>query len=506
MNTLTSFDFDNIKNFSIDCEANYHYRDYFRQVKAADKEYPMPIINQIHLTQETTIPTKSFYNAKNTNNLDSFKDFVYPMAVRYISKNNTYVIERPPFQLDVDFRMGGAHSGASKMQPLKIWIPWTVMVLNATEFANGDFTSLRLYLNDAPLNSMEEILVPPFYPNSYYDGKICFSASLSDFNNVLDKDEFLNGNIGYIYNYVFNNYMMGGWNCDLTNFLSVFSNYFNNCKEELGPISSLFFKPFSDPLFFQKIKDSISSETYRVCKKELLDPYAFVSSVNSKRSFRYYVRNFVIFSVFTLEQKLLFISEMKNFYNNYNNSYSPSKSLINNIKSLELEASVYSSNSYRTVRSVYKNPSIYEEIVYDSNTHVFHMYLEGSNSTTSDDINFYRVASSDTISQVHEIMINYINNVEDKSLLAFCYNIITRQFSVIMNYDPKNYIHEIYQRSYTHCFDKLFNVESKNSKTNTHLRYVKDFFALMNSKSVEHYSDLAYAHSGIKVSSVGENI
>ena len=53
---------------------------------------------------ESDIPTDSFYSIKNKRSKDTYKDFVYPMAIRYISKENTYVIERPPFQFEVDFR------------------------------------------------------------------------------------------------------------------------------------------------------------------------------------------------------------------------------------------------------------------------------------------------------------------------------------------------------------------------------------------------------------------
>ena len=94
-------------------------------------EVVVPFYQQVIVKKVLTIPTHNFYTLKNSLTKDSFKAHILPMAVRYVTKDNVYVIERPPFQLEVDYRLGGAHSQSSKMPPVKIWVPWTVMVFSA---------------------------------------------------------------------------------------------------------------------------------------------------------------------------------------------------------------------------------------------------------------------------------------------------------------------------------------------------------------------------------------
>ena len=265
-----------------------------------------------------SVSNKDFYALKNKNLSNYSKDFVYPMAVRYISSKNTYVIERPPFKLNIDYRQGTAYSNAGKFPELSMWVPWTVMVFNGSEIASGEFNNVKLYFNDGPIQSLDDILINSFYPNSYSDARICYSGSLSDFNNVLSLREFENGNISYIYNYIFNNYMMGGWNSDLDSYLP--TKFYRAIAANKGsqppvpcksfPMLELFVDPKQDEELYKKIANSVPKVFFNRLKKLFSkDTFSYIHNSLSKE--KIFSRNFLIFSAFSLEQKINLISELK---------------------------------------------------------------------------------------------------------------------------------------------------------------------------------------------------
>lgn len=150
-----------------------------------------------------------------------------PLAVRYASPdNNLYVIERPPFEIDLDFSTGKSyeHRKSPKyLKQVKSWIPWTVCVITLGKHSHfGSNYSFSIYFNDKPLTSFDETLIPCFLPNSS-NASICMGADSSHVSNMIRNNQ----PIVDIYNYLFNSYF-SGWNCDLHNTLPCSEFFYNN--------------------------------------------------------------------------------------------------------------------------------------------------------------------------------------------------------------------------------------------------------------------------------------
>ncbi len=164
---------------------------------------------------------KSFENSVGSNKLS-----LLPLAVRYISpENDFYVIERPPFQVDVDFSSQKSYDYRKSPKYLhntKVWIPWTVCTISLgsrqTSFASN--YTFSIYFNDKPLTSFEDSMVACFLPNSS-NGNICMGADSGPASQLI-RD---NAPIVDIYNHLFNSYF-AGWNCDIHNVLP-YPEYFN---------------------------------------------------------------------------------------------------------------------------------------------------------------------------------------------------------------------------------------------------------------------------------------
>ena len=160
---------------------------------------------------------------------DSENLSLLPLAVRYVSPDNSlYVIERPPFQIDVDFSNNKSYDYRQSPKYLKdntMWIPWTICVISkgSRNASFGGNYSFNIYFNDGPISSFEDILIPCFLPNSS-NGSICMGADSALASNMI-KD---NAPIVEVYNHLFNSYF-AGWNCDIHNNLP-FHEYFKDNK------------------------------------------------------------------------------------------------------------------------------------------------------------------------------------------------------------------------------------------------------------------------------------
>lgn len=455
MKNLITIDADTTSLYSVQFEKNAAFHDLCRSfisLNLENKELDIHALFEMTYIHESDISTDSFYSLKNKRSKDTYKDFVYPMAIRYISKENTYVIERPPFQFEVDFRLGTASSGSAKMHPVTMWAPWTVMVFNANSLAFGDFSGVKLYFNDGPINSLDDILVPCFYPNSYSDARICFSGSLNDFNDVLDISLFDNGNIGYIYNYIFNNYMMGGWNTDLDaqmlsllDNVSILSSEVEACKEY--PTISLFRNPIQDTNFYKSIFAKYPRSFTGKYKRYFENTFSFSRTNISKE--KMFARNFIIYSMFTLEQKLSLISEMKKIRELYilrgsSHVHLPQKS-INTIINTFSEESKSKSTSNFSIKSLYRNKDINFDYKYKSSK--FHIYITnlspGFISSYSRHHVLDQIISLENFQKINKIILDNINSQD--SQIAFIYNFKDHTFDVIVNYNAKSFITPIYE-------------------------------------------------------------
>jgi len=411
---------------------------YWKELQHYSKsaEVTIPFCHKLAIKKILTIPTYDFYKLKNKLSVDSFKTHILPMAVRYITKDNLYVIERPPFQLEVDFRLGGAHSQSAKMPSVKMWVPWTVMVFCPNSLMNGDFSQVKLYFNSGPLDSANQPLVTCFYPNTHSDSKICFSSSLNDFNNVLDLSQIAEGNIGYIYNYVFNNYMMGGWNSDLCQNLFDNFNRIDQSQIENCPTIKLFLNPSSNPEFYKKLSLVFPKKYFGKIKRYYTNQYNLRTISKEK----YYFRNFGIFAAFTLEQSIDFIKEIQ---------YILSCRTSNNIPTLDNVIKEFNHptfdhpNSNLGLGLVTK--ILHSSLEYDYLSCTVDLFVINNNSEIEP--REYREKQSllplDVLSQINYKLINFLNTREQNEQIAFVYDYSSKTFDVIINYDSKGYIKNI---------------------------------------------------------------
>lgn len=418
---------------------SYNMNNYYSYIHNITKylslngtDITAPILTTVSMRRTVSVSTDRVYDSINANAAGKYNPSFYPMAVRYISAKGTYVVERPPFQLEVDYRMGSAHSGHPKMPPVKIWVPWTVMVFSASSFAEGNFSEAQLYFSDTSLQSLDQHVVPCFYPNSYNDGRICFSNSLSDFSDVLDMKEFENFNISYIYNYIFNNYMMGGWNSDLhssllgslsTHDLSVINSY---------PELKLFLEPSSDQSFYEKLSTVFPKELFSKLKRFYKQEFNYFKSRISPE--KLFVRNFGIFSAFTLEQKLNFISSIKSLTTPHLKDRYALSSIIKRIDKDDSIVDSSSKNALLTsINSDYFN--------YDYSEVDYHVYFYNYNPQ---DLQNHRRSSSLFSSNLCPSLIgDMITYFNDEEPIAFAVNAQTGSYDIITNYSAYDYIKEI---------------------------------------------------------------
>ena len=132
----------------------------------------------------------------------------YPVAIRYL--NNTFcLIERPPFQISLDYSPTRSSVKRRKVKPVKIWIPWTTVLINHESMSLSD---IKIYFSSKPLQSLEDKVMQPYLPNLFGDGKICLGpGSTNRYHEIFGQDY----SIEKLYNFFMNEYFSGGWNADI---------------------------------------------------------------------------------------------------------------------------------------------------------------------------------------------------------------------------------------------------------------------------------------------------
>lgn len=141
---------------------------------------------------------------------EKFKE-LYPIAVRWTNNKDLWLVERPPFRATITYRNSRSHTSVVKNYTFDIWVPWTLMMLSIDPERSNYVT--WLYFNDGPLNSIDDVVIPCFYPNMYNDARMCLNQSSVQLQQHLaEVNKF---DLRTIYNFVINDYMSGGWNYDL---------------------------------------------------------------------------------------------------------------------------------------------------------------------------------------------------------------------------------------------------------------------------------------------------
>ena len=219
---------------------DFNYYDYTYSLYT-----PENIFNLTHQATPTAVENDLWINyqinfldtdklIKNHSQTSSTRDYsLLPLAVRYSSPDGkTHVIERPPFQIEIDFSTSNSYRARVTpkfLHSAKMWIPWTVSVIS-TNCQSNSFSSsfsFHLYFNDGPLQSFDDKLVPCYLPNSS-GGNICMGQDSLGTSQLIQDGS----SITDIYNHTFNSYF-GGWNCDLSSHM-LNSEYFLPIVERIS--------------------------------------------------------------------------------------------------------------------------------------------------------------------------------------------------------------------------------------------------------------------------------
>jgi hypothetical protein len=132
----------------------------------------------------------------------------YPIAVRYID-NKYCVIERPPFQFSLDYSPTRSGYKRRNVRSVKVWAPWTIVVINHQTMSPTD---IRMYFSFKPLESLDDRVIQPYFPNIYGDSRVCLGSSVYDnLRNSFGEDY----TIEQLYTFFMNEYFSGGWNADI---------------------------------------------------------------------------------------------------------------------------------------------------------------------------------------------------------------------------------------------------------------------------------------------------
>lgn len=182
---------------------------YYGAIQTSDY---YPKIHKVNYLVKNTSSFMKFLQNNYSLNINSLNlNELYPIAVRYTNNKNLWVIERPPFQATITYRQTRSSSKSEKYLTFDIYMPWTIMVLDIDY--HSSFYSAWVYFNDSPLQSLDDEIIPCFFPNTYTDGRLCLNQTTIGLQRYLaDTNQFT---ISNVYNYLLNDYMSGGWNLDL---------------------------------------------------------------------------------------------------------------------------------------------------------------------------------------------------------------------------------------------------------------------------------------------------
>jgi hypothetical protein len=190
-------------------------------------EIPFMYDFQVYPASKTYL-YNSYASHQRLSDLNSDTVDLLPMAVRYADiENQIYIIERPPFQTNIDFYPNKRLNArlANHIPNKKIWIPWTVFVVSLGKSVNH--LKAAVYFNDKPLDSLYDLVIKGYTPNLFGDSKICFGNSLFTFGQRLEQGD-IEYNISTVYNYLFNDYFTQ-WNPDISpNYVKPLHDYFSN--------------------------------------------------------------------------------------------------------------------------------------------------------------------------------------------------------------------------------------------------------------------------------------
>ncbi len=248
---------------------------------------------------------QSYYNSyrefstifcKRENLYKDIESLPFPIAIRAIEED-VYVIERPPFKTNVRLSIHRAYQSKKKNEsPIlcEVWIPWTVSILRLNNPETG-FPSMKMYYNNEPLSSLDDLLCPAWTPNIHgHNNEMCLGETSYNFAKQVESGSLNPTNVQEVYNYIINDYFNGGWNMDLGAGLIQ-----SLCNRNIGKLT----RHLSDsPELVSRAKDK------KIKIKRTDD--------NSRKS-TFIKNNYINWSLLTLNEVLHAVEINKKYYNEY---------------------------------------------------------------------------------------------------------------------------------------------------------------------------------------------
>jgi hypothetical protein len=293
-------------------DTNDFYNSYLRSMRrddGTDLTDTFPALQQVVYRTTTTESYFDYLRSSNVNNYDrSYFNELAPIAVRYTNGKDLWLIERPPFQATISYKgAGSSYSGKSK--DYKIWMPWTLMLVETKP--ESSYFNASLFFNDGPLTSLDDLAIPCMFPNMYGDGHMCLNQSVTLLQQYLASVNSYD--ISTVYNFIINDYMSGGWNTDLG--IQVFDQYRN---------------------YGDLIKNVYRTVTRGVDGDKRFPPS--ISKTTGRVSFKKYISNFLnYFSFAPMDELINIVAEVKETIveNSKQSYYSRAKTFNDIIKANE---------------------------------------------------------------------------------------------------------------------------------------------------------------------------
>lgn len=275
-------------------------KNYAGYVYTANK---MPALFTVTYDPSLKVASTDAHKLIHSSSLPALPEHLLPIAVRYIDSAGNYYIERPPFQIEVDMR--STHSrmeNGKRIPPYKIWVPWTISI-----YRPGN-PELYVYFSSSSLSSYDQIYLNCLFPNTYGDSRICFSNSLESLHNYSAHHEDIRTN----YSYMFNEYMNGGWNLDLSPniykcFEILLSNRISHTKAEIEILNTVDQDYPLVKFFLNPPKEYIKKRFPKITSRQLQYFEYTRNWFSTPKTYKYM---FMIMSTFDVDQTLEFYRQI----------------------------------------------------------------------------------------------------------------------------------------------------------------------------------------------------
>lgn len=179
----------------------------------------------------------------------------FPMALRAILKDGSYIFERPPFQYTLHMSPKNARftsfSKNAKYISETVWIPWsfyqiTPHKINKLSSSTDQIPyTFSLFFSDQKITSNDHFFTTAPLPNVFNDGNVCLGDSgsmlFSQYREIRNDHT-----IKDVFNIFVNTFYSGGWNSDVLPALPIMFDYNNfrlsNTHPEYDKLQNLYYQ------------------------------------------------------------------------------------------------------------------------------------------------------------------------------------------------------------------------------------------------------------------------